>query len=604
MRIVYLFVLILFTINTVYGQSAIKISSEKVKIGENVYYAHTVQQKETLYSLSKAYNVSQEEIIKHNQSAAGGLKKGTILYIPVLSGHDDMAKAEVKSNRKNDAKSNAKYRKHTVKWYEDITDISEKYGVTVEAIMALNNMKTSKLKTRQTLLIPDKDYAKEGYILPNGSLLSDSSTANPETTPVPTAVSDKDTTGIQPPAESSIPHFEDIFKVEPRKKDEPVKIAYILPLGSKGTGLNSNFMDFYAGSLLAINDMKECGAPISINVYDQSEYTPLHSLIDQPGFSDNQLLIGPARAKTLETFAGYSKNSRTMLVSPLDQGAEYLANDNPYFIQMPANTASQIENTINLLTTYKEHNNASKVLLIHEKNNASDSLYVNSAKRALDTKGIEYQTISYGILEGREIYTKILSGIDTTSDQPHIALVPSNSEAFVSDVLRNLDLCQKPGAKITVFGFPKWRNFETINVELYHKLNLHISLPYFVDYSNEEVKRFLLQYRALYATEPTPYAFQGYDITKYLLGLMVEYGKSAAYLSGTMYKSMLQSDFLLERESVAKESPATGETSANGEYPFAWSGLKNTATRNIVYNPDYTISVIKKNRVGKSYFAE
>ncbi len=587
MRIVYLFVLILFTINTVYGQDAIKISSEKVKIGENIYYAHTVQQKETLYSLSKAYNVSQEEIIKHNQTAAGGLKKGTILYIPVLSGLNDKAKAEVKSSAKNNAKSDAKYRKHTVKWYEDITDISEKYGVTVEAIMALNNLKTSKLKTRQTLLIPDKDYAKEGYILPDRALLSNSSTAELETTTTATtAVSGKDTTGILPPAENAIPQFEDILKVEPRKKDEPVKIAYILPLGSKGAGLNTNFMDFYAGSLLAINDMKECGAPISVNVYDQSEHTPLHSLIDQPGFSDNQLLIGPARAKELETFAGYSKSSNTILVSPLDQSAEYLADDNPYFIQMPANTASQIENTIELLNTYKERNNASKVLLIHEKNNASDSLYVNSAKKTLDTKGIEYQTISYGILEGREIYTKILSGIDTTSARQHIVLVPSNSEAFVSDVLRNLDLCHKPGAKITVFGFPKWKNFETINVELYHKLNLHISLPYFVDYGNEDVKRFLLQYRALYATEPTPYAFQGYDITKYLLGLLVEYGKSAAYLPCTELSSMLQSDFMLERDAAAGEIPIAGE------YPFTWSGLKNTATRDIVYNPDYTISVI------------
>ena len=83
MRIVYLFVLILFTINNTYGQSAIKISSEKVKINGETYYAHTVQKQETLYSLSKAYNTTIDAIINKNASAASGLKAGTILYIPV-----------------------------------------------------------------------------------------------------------------------------------------------------------------------------------------------------------------------------------------------------------------------------------------------------------------------------------------------------------------------------------------------------------------------------------------------------------------------------------------------------------------------------------------
>ncbi|MBR4883423.1 MAG: hypothetical protein IKU18_06035, partial [Bacteroidales bacterium] len=227
-----------------------------------------------------------------------------------------------------------------------------------------------------------------------------------------------------------------------------------------------------------------------------------------------------------------------------------------------------------LLEKYKMQDSVSTVLLVCEKDNISDSLFVNNTKRLLDNKGIAYRTISYGILEGREIYSTMLSCIDTLSAKPNIAIVPSNSEAFVSDVLRNLDLCQKPGAKITVFGFPKWRNFETINIELYHKTRLHISLPYFVDYSSEDVKKFLLQYRALYCTEPTPYAFQGYDITKYILQQMEKYGNSFVHSNELEPASLLQSDFMLKKDSME-------------------NGLKNTATRAIRYNPDYTISVIR-----------
>ena len=550
MRIVYLIVLILFTITNIYGQSAIKVSTEKVKVGDKTFYAHTVQKKETLHSLSKAYNVPIAEIIKNNESAAAGLKAGAVLLIPV--------KADVK-----DAKD-SKYQKHTVKWYEDITDISARYGVTVEEIMALNNLESSKLSPRQTLLIPhNKMQPSEAAATTATSATATAAIATETATDADTVVADTTAERKESLAD----------KVRLRKFDEPVEIGFILPLGSTDTNrINNNFMDFYAGSLLAINDAKQDGLPIRVNVYDQSEYEPLHRLIDRHDFSDNQVLIGPARAKVLTTFTGYSQNSMTPLVSPLDNAAESMAEGNPYFVQIPSNTLSQIANTVEFLNNYRIQDSVSTVMLIYEKDNTADSLYVNNTRRLLDEKGIDYKTISYGILEGRDIYSTMLACVDTLSVKPHVAIVPSNSEAFVSDVIRNLDLCQKPGAKVTVFGFPKWRNFETINVEQFHKTNLHISLPYFVDYSSAEVQSFLMSYRALFATEPTPYAFQGYDITRFILKQMEMYGNSFVYNDELAPASLLQSDFMLKRDSEQ-------------------NGLKNTATRNIRYNPDYTVSV-------------
>lgn len=577
MRIVYLFVLILFTISNIYGQSAVKLSSEKVKIGGNVYYVHTVQKKETLYSLSKAYNVQQEEIIEHNQSAVSGLKMGTILYIPVKSSGtatNAPAKGDQPTDKKDKRQADKKIRKHTVKWYEDITDISEKYSVSVEAIMAFNNLKSSKLKPRQILLIPES--------MPSDATPAEITTSSDNlfSTVVTDTLSRRSDDNIVPALEivpGNVTNSDANSKLKYRNNGEQVEIAYILPLNSIDTNnINTNFMDFYAGSMLAANDMKRDGFPVKINVYDQSEYTPLHKLIDAPGFSNNQLLIGPARAKIIKEFTGYSQNAEIPLVSPLDNSAETFADTNPYFIQMPANTLSQMENTIELLNNYRIKDSVSTILLVYEKGNVSDSIYVDNAKKLLQERGIEYTPISYGILDGREIYTTILASVDTLSTKPHIALVPSNSEAFVSDVVRNLDLCRKPGAIITLFGFPKWRNFETINVEMFHNMNLHISLPYFVDYTNEDVKRFLLQYRALYNTEPTPYAFQGYDITKYLLEQMEKYGNSFIHQDNPAAASMLQSDFRLRKDDCNERS-----------------GLKNRATRNIRYNPDFTISVVK-----------
>lgn len=604
MKIIYSIVIIIFTAANALAQVAVTRSSEKVKINGDVFYAHQVKKKETLYSLGKAYDVTVEDIIKYNQEVSSGLKEGSILYIPAKektdSAKDKTVSAKDKPTStvkdKQGAANGKKYKKHIVKWYEDIADISEKYNVPAEALIALNQLETGKLKSRQILLIPDREYLVQNNFATTGTLGNNtdsksgadtsiasnisagaasnnksdiaSSTASSTTS---NAVSDvTDSTGNNAVTEDSmLKPFIDV------PASEPIEIAYILPLNSRDTNnINTNFMDFYAGALLAVNDWKKEGNSLTVNIYDQNDYSPLHTLIDASGFCNNRLIIGPARSNILKNFTGYSLQQQIPLVSPLDNSAEQLAENNPYFIQMPSNSEAQIVNTLEMLERYMVQDSVSTVLLIYEKDNSSDTLYVNSAKRILESKGIAYTPISYGILDGREIYTTMLAKVDTLSAHPHIALVPSNSEAFVSDVVRNLDLCSKSGAGITLFGLPKWRNFETINIELFHKMQLHLSLPYFVDYNNGKVKRFLLQYRALYSAEPSPYAFQGYDITKYMLELMKKYGRSFVNANATERTGFLQSDFELIRVSP-------------------YGGLKNRATRNIVYNPDLTIGVLE-----------
>ena len=641
MRIVYLFVLILFTINNIYGQSAIKISSEKVNINGVTYYAHTVQKQETLYSLSKAYNTTIDAIVKQNASAASGLKAGTIIYIPVSTAasaatatpaNASTAKTapEQKATQVADKKqakekkqkgTEYKYEKHTVKWYEDITDISEKYGVSVEDILKANNLKSSKLKTRQTLIIPipNHDSAKQ--------LHQQSDKQQPQNQQLDQQLNQLEQQlgeqhsqrhldqqqlgkqhgqqlGEQQLAQQPIGEQQDACQVPQqtfryRNKGEAVEIGYILPLNSVDTNsVSSNFMDFYAGSLLAVNNIKSKDFPITINLYDESEYSPLHRLMDAPGFDKNQLLVGPVRANTIKGFTGYAMQKEIPIVSPLDNGAESCTEGNPYFIQIPANTLSQIENTIDLLDKCRVKDSVSTVLLISENNCGSDSVYVNNTKRLLEEKGINYTPISYGILDGREIFTTIIASVDTLSPYQHIAIVPSNSEAFVSDVVRNLDLCGKSGAKVTLFGFPKWRNFETINVELLHKMRLHISLPYYVDYNNSDVKQFLLQYRALYNTEPTPYAFQGYDITKYILTLMEKYGNSFIKVTtqeSPQIEQNLETKTLHQTQrQIVQQTPEARLLQSNFQLHRTepGNGLKNRATRNIRYNPDYTIEVV------------
>jgi hypothetical protein len=131
--------------------------------------------------------------------------------------------------------------------------------------------------------------------------------------------------------------------------------------------------------------------------------------------------------------------------------------------------------------------------------------------------------------------------------------------------------------KITLYGTPRWRNFENVDINIYHSMNLHLSLQYYVDYTDESVKKFLSRYRALYGVEPTPYSFQAYDVAFYFLSALYHLGPDFSRNIEHFSRGLLQTDMRFARK-------------GNN-----W-GFENTTSRKIIYNPDYSIDISRFNR--------
>ncbi|MCD8206560.1 MAG: LysM peptidoglycan-binding domain-containing protein, partial [Bacteroidales bacterium] len=69
-----------------YVAPPVTVSSTTVERGGAVYYEHTVLAKQTLYSISRAYDVNIDEIYAANEGLKeSGLKKGSVIYIPAKS---------------------------------------------------------------------------------------------------------------------------------------------------------------------------------------------------------------------------------------------------------------------------------------------------------------------------------------------------------------------------------------------------------------------------------------------------------------------------------------------------------------------------------------
>ena len=118
-----------------------------------LFVIHEVEPQETLFALSRRYNVSVEDIKLNNPIVAEGLKVGDILRIPIV-------RKQFNSNLKT----------HIVQQGETLFAISRIYGVDVEQIMTSNNLLEGNLSIGQELIIPSPgnvEPAKISRILPD-----------------------------------------------------------------------------------------------------------------------------------------------------------------------------------------------------------------------------------------------------------------------------------------------------------------------------------------------------------------------------------------------------------------------------------------------------
>jgi LysM repeat protein len=110
-------------------------------INGKVFVIHKVDEKETLFAISRRYRASVDDILKYNEGASDGLDIGEILKVPYT------AKAV---NRTGEGLV------HQVQAKETMFSISKKYGVTIDEIKQWNNLRDNSLSVGQDLVIKKK----------------------------------------------------------------------------------------------------------------------------------------------------------------------------------------------------------------------------------------------------------------------------------------------------------------------------------------------------------------------------------------------------------------------------------------------------------------
>ncbi len=108
------------------------------------YKYHTVTSGETVYSISKKYEISQDDLIKFNPDAKAGLQVNDKLVIPITG-----------TTYETSTKKAISFNSHKVQKKETLYSLSKKYGVSVEDIKKYNKQLYSKeLQNGEIIQIP------------------------------------------------------------------------------------------------------------------------------------------------------------------------------------------------------------------------------------------------------------------------------------------------------------------------------------------------------------------------------------------------------------------------------------------------------------------
>ncbi|MCG9973308.1 amino acid ABC transporter substrate-binding protein [Christiangramia crocea] len=502
---------------------------------------HKVKKKETLYSLSKQYNVSIEDIKRYNKHLySEELRTGETIKVPETTASQNIVVRNTPNPEPRVAKPKqiTKTREHIVLPKETKYGIARKYGMTVKELEALN---------------PRVEVLQPGMMIRVGTdvledepvIITDERFRFYEVKPKETLFSLSQRFGVSQdslrrlnPALNAGLKFGMVLKVPEREgaadmDDESYtgmenantkidlsssinnfktkEIALMLPFhlqkideDSIETYQNSIMnervvrisLDFYSGVLMAVDKAKSMGVSTNLKVYDTKQNaSEVANIININNFNNVDAVIGPLVQTTTEAAASRLENRNIPVINPLSnremRGYENLFQSRP-----------SDEILKNAMLDYISRNSSGKNIIIvadgrsfQIKNELSNMLptarFVNPTDNFVEeAKLAEMMTEgeNWVILESENInlVSSVTSALNRLARNHEITLLTTNkNNTYENDIISNNHL-----GKLK-FHYP------SIDKE----------------YDSMATEQFMEQYEERFNTSPNQYALRGYDLT-------------------------------------------------------------------------------------------
>ena len=518
--------------------------------------ARIVQRGESLYDVAKEYGIDVADLKQANpRMTFEDPKEGTRIVIPQIANEND-------------------YIVHSCEYNERVSSLLKRWKVDENAFRAMNVSVGSHVFENQVVLIPIQPITDFYWI----------SKDNVQEEVVEVVEEPEEPQEVQEPRElvfdfdtGDIPDC----VASPENATKRYHVALMVPLylnNIGGVDLSKDkasktkksrpmsFLQFYEGFMIAAEAMEKQGMKLDLTVIDVTDNTATaENAVAKIQNKDLDLIIGPFFGNSFEIVEEYAKANDIAVVNPMTTRKSVIE-DNPNVIKAKAGDVGMILSISNLVKNHypnanvfivsreKESDSAFLDQLEHHLNMAineevtvsgdeflqyarNESERLEMGSRMVPTIDVEGQVYSTGDFQSgttnevvlsntvkRYPYSKIgevrsqLSGV-----RDNVIIAYGDDNVFATQMLNALTRSAER-YPVTLVCAPGWQRHEKLLVDNLLKMNAIYISDYFVDYNSEETKHFVLRFRQKYVIDPQQYAFEGYDVGRYFLNALMQYG--------------------------------------------------------------------------------
>ncbi|WP_340063673.1 PBP1 and LysM peptidoglycan-binding domain-containing protein [Ascidiimonas aurantiaca] len=498
-----------------------------VRVPEVTFIKHRVRRKETLYSLSKEYDITVDDIKKYNKELySRELKKGERIRIPQFPQRRELAAQDTipeglmlykvkpkegkwrvaythgitlneleelnpdmseyltegqmlyvpeKVEEKKVRVIDSLYNYYTVKPKEGFYRLKVKLGLTREELEELNpDIKNTGLKAGMVLktgkTVPDAFLVNNGLLVEKFSLIDSLNVYN-------------------------TPHIAIMLPFKAQQaltsSDEALKERIT------SDRLMSYSLDFYTGVLMAIDSIKKLGLSVNVRVFDtEANDKVTQRLFYNESFVGVDAVIGPLLPKTFNVASRELSKINIPIFSLV--GSKNFEPQPNVFLSYPDDEAMYVKMASFLDRHAKEVN----MVIIADKKN-------EGVRQRLTTRFPQAK-----ILEPHE--DKFIRIDDITpllaTDEENWVLVETEEVSLIANITSVLNSTLSEKFAIKMFTTRKSDAFEDINISNSYLSNLNFHFPS-VNGIITSNNRFSRLYQDRYGTLPGKYAVRGFDLT-------------------------------------------------------------------------------------------
>ena len=482
---------------------------------KKTFVYHTVKSGDTIYSIARKYKVLVETLERDNPDIdieriapgmAGRVRRSERGYATI----DDIAKEQ----RKRDAEVVLKANEYRVMAGETVYSLSRRFGISQEAFMEMNSLKSARDLKEGMIVIRAKSSDAEAVIKHTAPALEEQTK---EQTKEQTLVSTSQEDVVQEIVEAQEQTVVDAHTAmfERLAPEELLRTLLMLPFHKDGK-VNTTAVDFYRGVLLAMEDLRGEGYNIELSVLDtQSSEDVVEDIVTyDPLFYGTHLIIGPVYENEISKVLPYATEAHIPVVSPL---ADITSLSGSVLFQMQTESSHKYDRFTEVFDGSRE------VVVIHTTTvdvEYKNKMYELSANHTL------YE-LNYEFDRGSLLYMRNADGTNGEEIDITEFMRTKTSKAFVvlagseTDVDRVLTTLSSTRASILgrggvmgdyiVVGNRRWKQMMSIDKQTFFNNNTIFLVPYHANRGSEAITMFDARYVKAYEVLPTMYSYRGYD---------------------------------------------------------------------------------------------